>query len=100
MTAQLRSQRDEYTVYSYDYAQSEKKGQVWRQHGVSDNLEEAYWIAEQLKSCEKIARIEIRLQGINAKTRRPQDKVIKVMEKTPQGVFGKFFDLFKRPGNL
>ena len=40
MTAQFCAQKDEYTVYSYDYARSEKKGHVWRQHGVSDNLEE------------------------------------------------------------
>ncbi|MGB1077690.1 MAG: hypothetical protein ACPG05_05220 [Bdellovibrionales bacterium] len=82
----------EYTVYSYDFAQSEKKGQVWRQHGVSDNLEEAYWIAEQLKVCANIERIEIRLQGIDAKTKRPKDRVVKVLDKSKDGKIKTFFD--------
>ncbi len=71
------SPSNEYSVYSYNYAKSEKKGQIWRQHGTSSNLDEAKWIAEQLKSCEEIERIEIRLQKINKKTNQAQDKVVK-----------------------
>ncbi len=92
MTAQHCSFAPEYTVYSYDFAPSEKKGQVWRQHGVSDNLEEAYWIAEQLKVCVNIERIEIRLQGIDTRTNQPKDKIIKVLDKTKQNKIKTFFD--------
>ena len=78
---------NEYSVYSYKYAKSEKKGSIWRQHGTSDNLEEARWIAEQLKSCEEIERIEIRLQKFNKKTNQSQDKVVKSISNGNQKGF-------------
>ena len=84
----------EYAVYSYGFAKSAKKGQVWRQHGVSNNQEEAFWIAEQLKACKTIERIEIRLQGIDPKTKISKDKKIKVINKSDCGFFRKFKALF------
>ena len=79
----------EYAVYSYSSAPSEKKGQVWRQHGVSNNEQEALWIAEQLKACERIERIEIRLQGRNPKTKMACDQKIKVIDRTEGRLFAK-----------
>lgn len=80
----------EYAVYSYGIAKSEKKGQIWRQHGVSNNQEEAFWIAEQLEACQAIERIEIRLQGIDPKTNAPTNQKIKVIDKNSEGAWDKF----------
>lgn len=84
----------EYAVYSYGFAKSAKKGQVWRQHGVSNNQEEAFWIAEQLKACDTIERIEIRLQGINPKTKVSKDKKIRVIDKSQRTLLKKFREFF------
>mgnify|MGYP000052959658 CR=1 FL=1 len=84
------SRNAEYAVYSYSVAESEKKGRVWRQHGISNNQDEAFWIAEQLKACEAIERIEIRLQGLDPKTRSLRDKCIKVIDKTNSGFMHKW----------
>ncbi len=84
----------EYAVYSYDISDSKKKGHVWRQHGVSNNKQEAEWIADQLKTCHQIERIEIRLQGINSKTNRSVDKTIKIIDKTKTGFVGALMKLF------
>lgn len=86
----------EYAVYSYHEQTSEKKGQCWRQHGVCDNREEAFWIAEQLKTCDTIERIEIHLQGINPRTKSPENKKIKIISKTPTGFIEKMRGLFNR----
>jgi len=84
------SQNHEYAVYSYGVAKSEKKGQIWRQHGVSNNKDEALWIAEQLEACAAIERIEIRLQGIDPRTQQPHHKRIKVIDKSSDSAWDKF----------
>lgn len=90
----IDSQSYEYAVYSYNTHTSEKKGQCWRQHGTFDTQDEAFWIAEQLKACQTIDRIEICLQGLNPKTKTPHNKRIKTISKTPTGFIEKMRNLF------
>ncbi len=72
----------EYAVYSYDMPHSSKKGRKWRQHGIHNNQAEAFWIAEQLKSCDRIERIEIHLQGAHPKTHISKNEIVKVIDKS------------------
>ncbi|MAF68441.1 MAG: hypothetical protein CMH25_03745 [Micavibrio sp.] len=95
--ASSTSHAPSYAVYSFQHQESQKKGSQWRVHGHCEQKDEALWIAEQLSRCEEVARVEIRLQGLDEKTNKYKDKCIKQFKKeTPQkSLLARLFSFFK-----
>lgn len=85
-----------YAVYSFQYQESEKKGQNWRSHGNCSSKEEALWIAEQLTKCDTVERVEIRLQKQDTYTNSFREKRVKLIDKNSKsdGLFAKIRQLF------
>ena len=85
-----------YTVYSFDYPVSDKKGLSWRNHGECTSREEALWICKQLHKCKDVARIEIRRQKHDALTHNYSERAVKIIDKrlNYKNKFMRFLKLF------